>query len=168
MRKPLYLLMLVAVSAATCLPQGRIIRTVPVPQHSYFGPNVLSALKELVVQRERTRRNHFYVGRVKVFENGYSSVLVYWKENRALILWEPGRGNDLRGNPDARYDLRDSRRYWRLNRDVVPTLNDVQGSSFLITRKDARTWIQECVHRGELYVVNRQARSNKALQLTAR
>jgi hypothetical protein len=106
------------------------------------------------------------VGRVDVSENGYHSLLVYWKENRALVLWEPGRGFSPTGDPDPRYDLRDTRRYWDLDKDVVSTLSDVGGSSFLITRSDAREWVQNCIKKGERYVVNLKAQSNKRLQRT--
>src|SRR5207249_2602272 len=107
------------------------------------------------------RKNHFYVGRVQVTANGSHSVLVYWKENHALVLWEPGRGSDQHGNPDPKNDLVASRRYWRLDKDVVPTQADIAGSSFLITQQDAREWINDCVKHGERYVIDLRPRPRR-------
>jgi len=142
------------------------VERIPVRQHPYYASSVLPALKELVAQYGTAKRNHFYVSRVEVLEGGYHSVLVYWKENNALVLWEPSRGSNQQGNPDAKYDLVDSRRYWRLDKDVVPMLNDVGGSSFLITRQDARRWVRDCIRHGERLVVNRGAQSNNGMQRT--
>ena len=135
-------------------------------QHPYYAPNILPALKKLVARYGKAKRNHIYVGRVEVLEGGYHSVLVYWKENNALILWEPGRGFNRQGSPDPKYDLADSRRYWRLNKDVVPTLDDVGGSSFLITKRDARRWVRDCIRYGVRYVVDGEAQSNNGIQRT--
>jgi len=136
------------------------VKRVPVSQHPYYAPNILPTLKELVARYGKAKRNHIYVGRVEVLEGGYNSVLVYWKENNALVLWEPGSGFNRQGNPDPKYDLANSRRYWRLDKDVVPTLDDVGGSSFLITRQDARRWVRDCVRHGVRFVVDRKAQSN--------
>jgi hypothetical protein len=168
MRNAISTLILSLLLPTTCFPQQKVISRIPVLRHPYYGPNVLPALKELVAERGKSKRNHFYVGRVEVFEGGYESVLVYWKENRALVLWEPGRGLNLQGVPDARYDLWHSRRYWDLDKDVVPTLADVGGSSFLVTKQDAHEWIRKCLQSGERFVVNRTAQSNKRLQPTPR
>jgi hypothetical protein len=155
MKKLLHVFVLFLLGAATCVSQEKVLRRVPVSEHSYYAPHVLPTLKKLVAQRGKVKKNHFYVGRVEILEGGYHSVLVYWKENQALVLWEPGRGSNSQGNPDPKFDLADSRRYWELDKDVVPTLDDVGGSSFLITRKDARRWVRDCVRRGAQYVVNR-------------
>ena len=162
MNRLLNFLIVVLLAAAPTLAQQKTIRRIPVQQHSYYRRNVLPALKELVSSRGKIRRNHFYVGRVEVLEGGYHSVLVFWKENNALVLWEPERGFGRDGNPDARYDLSQSRRYWRLNKDVVPTLDGVGGSSFLITRRDARQWVRDCIRHGTRYVLTRKTRSNNS------
>jgi hypothetical protein len=168
MRKLFQLLILSLIVAATAFSQEKLVKRISVRQHPYYAAQVLPALKELVVQRGKARVNHFYVGRVEVLEGGYHSVLVYWVENRALVLWEPGRGYNREGDSDPKYDLADSRRYWRLDKDVVPTLNDVGGSSFLITRKDARKWVRDCIRYGVRYVVNRYTQSNNSFNRSAR
>jgi hypothetical protein len=155
MRKALLLIFFILLTAATCVSQEKVVKRIPVGRHPYYAPNVLPALKELVAQHGRAKRNHLYVGRVEVLGGGYHSALVYWKENNALVLWEPGRGSNRQGNPEAKYDLSASRRYWRLDKDVVPTLNDVGGSSYLITRQDAHRWVRDCIRNGVRYMVNR-------------
>jgi hypothetical protein len=158
-----HLFVVVLLVAAPTLAQQKTNPKIPVQQHPYYRRNVIPALKELVASRAKSRTNHFYVGRVEEFDGGHSSVLVFWKENNALVLWESQRGFGRDGKPDARYDLSQSRRYWRLDKDVVPTLEDVGWSSFLITKQDARTWVRDCVRYGTLYVIHRTARSNKSL-----
>ena len=163
MNRLLHLLVVFVLSSAPSLAQQKIIRKIPVQQYPYYRRNVLPALKELVSSRGKTRTNHFYVGRVEVLDGGNHSVLVFWKENNALVLWEPEHGFGSDGNADARYDLSQSRRYWRLNKDVVPTLDAVGGSSFLITRRDARQWVRDCIRHGTSYVLTRKTRSNNSL-----
>ena len=163
MNRPLHLFVVVFLIAAPTLAQSKINGQISVQQHPYYRKNVIPALKELVASRGKTRNNHFYVGRVEEFDGGHSSVLVFWKENNALVLWESQRGFGRDGKADARYDLSQSRRYWRLDKDVVPTLDDVGWSSFLITKQDARTWVRDCVRYGTRYVIHRTARSNKSL-----
>ncbi len=149
-----WLVVFILLSAPTWAQQ-QIVRRTSVLEHPYYRRNVIPALRELVASRGKTRTNHFFVGPVEELDGGHSSVLVFWKENNALVLWESQRGFSGSG-PDARYDLSQSRRYWRLNKDVVPTLDDVGGSSFLITKRMARTWLRDCLRYGSRYTINRR------------
>lgn len=160
MKKFFQAFVLLSLSSVVCFSQPKPIKRISVRRHPYYAPIVLPALKELVAERGRAKQNHFYVGRVEVFEDGYNDVIVYWRENHALVLWEPGRGTGRQGNPDPRNDLRDSRRYWRLANDVVPTLG--YGSNFLITTKQAHDRIRDCVRHGEMYVVKSKSQSKRA------
>ena len=161
MRTLVYTWILLLALPIVCLAQEKVVSRVPVLRHPYYGRNVLPALKQLVAEQGKSKQNHFYVGRVEVLEGGYDSVLVYWKENNALLLWEPGRGFNRNGVTDARYDLSQSRRYWDLNKDVVATIADVGGSNFLITRQNADEWIRSCVQSGKQFVVNHSAQSSR-------
>jgi len=142
-------------TSTICLSQAKVLERIPIRKHPYFAGHVLPALKLLVREYGKARINHLYVSPVDVFENGAYSALVYWKENNARVLWEPYSGYNKEGNHDPNYDLRDSRRYWRLKKDVVATLADVGGSSYLLTRSDAQRMVQDCRLRGEKYVVIR-------------
>lgn len=74
--------------------------------------------------------NHLYVGRAEMSEDGFHSVLVYWAENRALVLREPGRGRNRQADSEANFDVADSRRrYWRPGKDVVPATEFVMASA---------------------------------------
>lgn len=96
--------------------------------------------------------------------------MVYWREGRALILWEP-RSN---GNAphQRRHELVWSRRFLLLDRDVVPTVNEVAGSSFLLTRALAKRDIRDCVRNGRRFIVYKRKRvrlvagSDKSLDTT--
>jgi len=113
----------------------------------------------------------FYISTVYYFGNEASNAMIYWKEGRALILWEPRSFGT-----DRRHELVWSKRFLSLDKDVVPTLTDVGGSNYLVTRQWARQVIRDCVRNGEKFVLYqpsrryRAAQSNelKRLQLTAR
>jgi hypothetical protein len=126
-----------------CIRRGDIYRDA-----EYANP--LPALKQVVAEKARGRRNTFYVSPVCYFANGFSNTLVYWPEGRALILWEP----DASATKERRRrELVWSRRFWRLDRDVVPTLADVGGSNFLLTKTHARQNIRDCVRNGRRFVL---------------
>ena len=115
----------------------------------------LPALKEVVAEKARHARNAFYISPVCYFNKGASNAMVYWREGRALILWEP--------EPSAtahrrRHELVWSRRFLSLDKDVVPTLADVGGSNFLLTRQMARDMVRQCVRDGKKFVLYKRTR----------
>jgi hypothetical protein len=118
---------------------------------------VLAKLVEQASELQLTQKNlsrkanHLYVCKVEKYQQaGYTWMLarVYWKEAQAIILWEPGTAGDARV-----YELAWSRRFLRLDRDVVATEADIRGSTYRITRQEAKATIQECVQDGDLYVI---------------
>jgi hypothetical protein len=115
----------------------------------------LPALREVVAEKAKHRRNTFYVSPVHYFNHGASNAVVYWKEGRSLILWEPERSATSQGR---RHELVWSRRFLSLDKDVVPTLADVGGSTFLLTKAMARRMIRECVRNGQKFVVYKRTR----------
>ena len=142
-----------------CVRRGDIYRDA-----QYAHP--LPALKQVVAEKARRNRNTFYVSPVCYLNNGVTSTLVYWREGRALILWEPYADASTK---DRRHALVWSRRFLLLDRDVVPTLADVAGSSFLLPKALARRDIRECVRYGaqirlvQTKSLSLMARSNKSL-----
>jgi hypothetical protein len=115
----------------------------------------IPALKQVVIEKARHARNTFYISPVCYFNNGASNAMVYWPEGRALILWEPDPSADANRR---RHELVWSRRFLSLNKDVVPTLADVGGSSFLLTRKMARDMVRECMRDGKKFVLYKRTR----------
>ena len=116
----------------------------------------LPALRQVVADKARQTRNTFYVSPVCYFSNGVSNVMVYWREGRALILWEPYSNGD--GPSQRRHELVWSRRFLLLNRDVVPTIDQVAGSSFLLPKALARHDILDCVRHGRKFVLYKRPR----------
>jgi hypothetical protein len=174
MKIPIGVLSIVLLTSALCSAQDRAISHIPISQHPDYSPYVRPALRSLVAQSGVNRRNHFYICRVEIFEGGYDHAWVYWRENRAIVLWEPFRGYNARGDSDQTYDLVFSRRYLRRDKDVVPTLEDVGGSSYLVTRQWWRETVRDCVQNGDRFVIykrvrqHRRAQSNNGVQQTRR
>jgi uncharacterized cysteine cluster protein YcgN (CxxCxxCC family) len=84
--------------------------------------------------------NHFCVVGYRNLD-GSTYAWVHWQEGKALILWEPHV-------PDAPgEDLGASRRYLRLNKDVVATTDQVNGSTYKVTQ----AWVQQITHACEVY-----------------
>ena len=97
--------------------------------------------------------NHLYVARVSKWRDGVHSTWVYWKEARAVILWEPGLTYDRRED-----ELWLSRRFLSLKEDVVATPDEIGGSNYLMDRKSASELVADCVNKGDLFVIVKRAR----------
>jgi hypothetical protein len=164
MKTLLRILLAILIFSAAASAQDKVVSRIPVRKHPDYAPHVIPALKRLVAQSGIKRRSHFYVCRVETFENGYDHAWVYWKENRAFVLWELLQGHNARGDSDPTYDLVDSRRYLERDEDVVPTLDDVGGSTFLVTRQWWRDTVQDCVRHGDSFVIYKRARTHRRAQ----
>ena len=75
---------------------------------------------------------------------------VYWPGDNKLTLWLPDRDN-----PHA---IAGSKRYLDLTRDVVDGA-DVHGSTYKLTRATANEKIKACKQRGDIFTIERKARS---------
>jgi hypothetical protein len=118
---------------------GECVRRVNIFRDAQYA-RPLPALKQVVAEKSHHARNTFHISPVCYFHNGASNAMVYWREGRALILWEP--------DPSAtsnrrRRELVWSRRFLSLDEDVVPTLADVGGSNYLLTREMARRMVRD-------------------------
>jgi hypothetical protein len=84
------------------------------------------------------------------------TALIFWREGNKLILWE---------GQQPPWALVDSRRLWDLARDVVDTLEQVRGSTYLLTK----AWVEEkrhdCAVDGESLIVAAAERSNRPIPL---
>lgn len=79
---------------------------------------------------------------------GWSNAWMHWREGRMLVLWE-GRGEP--GYPDD--SIAHSRRQLDLTRDVVPTPDDINGSTYLIDRPWLNRTLADCRAHGVSYTV---------------
>ena len=107
-----------------------------------------AALKELVTQESTHSTNLFYVSPVELDPSAPSTAWVYWPNKKALILFEPGAGYD------PKLSLVWSRRYLDLKRDVVPTIKEVAGSNFLLSRAEAAAIVASC-KSGDKFVIEK-------------
>ena len=108
--------------------------------------NPRAVLQKLVTRKGKARRNSFCVIGYQ-FPDGDKSAWVYWREGKAIILWEPTE-NDIN-------DLTLSRRYLRLTKDVVENESQVQGSTYLVTRQWVNSLLRDCQARGEKFTVSK-------------
>ncbi len=81
------------------------------------------------------------------FEVGtYDAAEIYWPVEHKFILWEPQSASE---------PLLMSRRYLDTRRDVVPTENDLHGSTYLWTAPELNEFIKECHKYGDNYTIKK-------------
>lgn len=104
---------------------------------------------ELLVRTFGTRRlNHFCVIGYRD-PSGDEYAWVRWEEGKALILWEAA------ADPARPAMLSDSRRYLRLDKDVVASEEEVNGSSYLVTREWVKSVKNDCESHGDKFVISK-------------
>lgn len=106
--------------------------------------DVRAQLQVVVDEHAHQTRNRFCV--VGEGATGDATAWVYWPQQNKLILWLADKDN-----PHA---IAGSKRYLDLGHDVVAE-NDVQGSTYLMTRQTAREKIQACRQHGETYLIDK-------------
>lgn len=112
-----------------------------------------AVLSQLVGRKGNVRRNNFCVIGYQ-FSDGNKSAWVYWREGKAIILWEP--------TAEGIADLTQTRRYLRLPQDIVADGTDPQGSTYRVTRQWVNSLISDCQTRGEKFVVTKRNHGRKA------
>ena len=93
--------------------------------------------------------NVFYVSPAKLTPSSPPSAWVYWPAKKVLILMEPGAGYD------PKFVLVWSRRFIHLKKDVVPTIKDIGGSNFLLSKAEANAIVASC-ESGDKFVIENQ------------
>jgi hypothetical protein len=137
----------VTMSASAMAADGPIEHPFRVDEDKTFAP-VETTLDALIARRAQTDVNHLCVIG-QPLEDGTEQAWVYWREGRALILWEPSHAG-IR-------ELAFSRRFVRLDHDVVP-VNDkhlAAGSSYLVSDEWANGVIDECRSYGSQFIIDR-------------
>lgn len=119
--------------------------TVRAAEATVFAESV-AILKTLVREKGESRTNHLYVSPIKKVGKA-SFVWVYWREKRQLILWE--------SFDTEKCKLSDSRRTFDLDKDVVPTIDDINGSTYLVDEEWARKTIGDCMKNGKEYIIQK-------------
>jgi hypothetical protein len=89
--------------------------------------------------------NHFYVGTLR---GGAFDAFVYWKEERTILEYNELAPEAVRAEAMAfHHDL-------KLDRDTVDTLDDVGGSTFLVTHHIWLDWMEQCLSHGREYIIS--------------
>ncbi len=125
------------------------VEPISVRQHPDYAKLPI-ALEELVAQDARQKKNTFYVSKIYPFPEP-NMAWVYWKENRSLILLEPGKEYD----GDWKHALLWSRRYLHWNKEIVSPKHYYQGSNFLTLKQDAREMIKDCM-AGDEFILSKE------------
>ncbi len=111
------------------------------------------ALEYLVHQQGKQELNHFCVIGYQLAADNQPAC-AYWEENNALILWAPMRGPAV---------LSLSRRFLDLDKDVVESDADVNGSTYVVSRRWANTVIDDCKKRGDAFVITKHLITKQTL-----
>jgi hypothetical protein len=145
-------------STAAMAADGPIEHPFRVEENKTFSP-VETTLDALIARRGQTDVNHLCVIGQRL-DDGTDQAWVYWREGRALILWEPSH--------EGVRELAFSRRFVRLDHDVVPVDDKhlAAGSSYLVSDEWANGLIAECRSLGTQFVIERHKAVAAAKTLT--
>jgi hypothetical protein len=110
-------------------------------------------LRQLVASQKKISpaRNTFCVQGYRYTSDDkttYEIAQVYWKEQKAIILWEP---SNLEIEPITQ--LARSRRFLKMPDDFVKTKTGVGGSTYMETWEWANNVISTCQANGEKYSI---------------
>lgn len=108
------------------------------------------ALKKWLTRRQPKAKGtqHFCVVGYR-YDDGALQSWVHWVEGRMLLLW-PGSGD-----PDYAADaLLFSNRQLSLDTDVVATEDDINGSTYLVTRAWVAERLADCTKAGAKYAIS--------------
>jgi hypothetical protein len=153
MRRMMRLLLGLALLPALAWAEPPIQHPFRVATDPSFAP-VVPTLRTLLAHGPRAATNHFCVIG-QALDSGDRQAWVYWREGKALVLWE--------ATVDGIGDLATSRRYLRFGRDVVaPDDPRLATSSYLVSRQWADSVIAECATEGTDYVVGRSGQAKDA------
>lgn len=109
-------------------------------------PQAEKVLEALVKEKADVPTNHLYVSTIKK-SGKYEFAWVYWKEKRQLIRLEPF---DAKRWKKA---LLYSRQVLDIDKDVVPTAEDIKGSTYLVDEDWACRTIGDCMKNGKEYII---------------
>jgi len=129
-------------------------RSYSIKQHPYYAPHIIGSLSNLVAQHGKSKRNHFYISKVKEYSSGYPDVWIYWKESRILMTWDPNTGSNKKGEyaPELDLDSLWPRHVYRLDKDLVN--GPYADGNDRLTRRAATEIIRDCKLQGDLFVTN--------------
>src|SRR5690349_6824556 len=125
---------LAAWSAVFCAPplQAQDVEDVPFDTRadSAFGDATIPLREFLRDQHVRSRRaQHFCISGYRSAKGDDRRAWIHWSEGQKIILWR-GAADPL----SAKKAIARSHSILDLKKDVVPTEDDIKGSTYLVTR----------------------------------
>jgi len=113
----------------------------------YYGPAEPALKKLLVSKRKNDATNHFCVVGYE-YSATENDVWVHWTEEQRLLLWRDNSDPELRekGLVSAKSNL-------KLDKDTVQTPDEINGSSYLVTRAWWQAVAKDCSQHGRSYTV---------------
>lgn len=132
MRRLLFLVILSLIFGSFALAQET-----SVSEHGNFS-GIVATLKELVKRNAKTRRNTFYISGVKK-DGSREFAYAYWKQDKSIIILQLPLEKET-----ADYYWLYSKARIDLLTGVVPTEEDIKGSSFLVDRPWVDKILQRC------------------------
>jgi hypothetical protein len=113
----------------------------------HYGPPE-PALKKLLIAENKNRTTHPFCVVGYAYADNVSTVWVHWIDEQRLLLW--------RGNSDQalrEQGLVMSKRDLKLGEDTVEAEDDIQGSTYLVTRAWWQAVTQDCAAHGQRYTI---------------
>jgi hypothetical protein len=141
-------------NVAAQAPKGTSLRS-----HRSFS-SAVATLKGLIAREGKAKRNTILVSEV-FREEGREYLYAYWKEDKSIIILHLPLEKD-----SANYEWLYSKARVDLETDIVPTQEDIGGSSFLVDRPWVNRILKKCHSGYRLMIttpVKRKAQFNKAL-----
>jgi hypothetical protein len=120
-------------------PNGRFTAS----KDSSYGPLEPPAKKQIAFENQNARSNAFCVVGY-TYPGGESAVWVHWQEEERLLLWRPSSDAEMREKGWA-YAERDL----KLGKDTVEKVDDLEGSTYRVTRAWWNAVAQDCDAHGE-------------------
>jgi hypothetical protein len=115
----------------------------------YFGPPE-PALKQLLVAENKNGATNEFCVVGYAYADKIVNVWVHWINEQRLLMWRGSSDEELReqGLMMAQRDL-------RLGEDTVETEDDINGSTFLVTRAWWQAVTRDCAANGQRYTIER-------------
>ena len=126
------MLMVWAGNVAAQEPKGTPLRS-----HRNFA-GVVATLTELVAREGKAKRNTLFISEV-LRESGREYSYAYWKEDKSIIILHLPLEKR-----SASYEWLYSKARVDLETDIVPTPEDIGGSSFLVDRSWVDKILEKC------------------------
>lgn len=116
----------------------------------------VDALNEFVTRFGQKQVNRIFVAKVQT-EDGNEALFGYWKEDNSILILE----HFSLFNEDSSYYWLHHKARIDLETDVVPTKEDIGGSTYLVDKPWVDGIVKACLEKSRKLVIHKQARPKK-------